>query len=114
MDDEAPQYPVHPYKKPRKYIRPKSRKKAEVAGMVLGPQSAATAEQRAEAGRILHERRYSLMSRNERREQASKAAQAYWEGMSPEERSLEMRRRARLARKRRMAARLAKIRKPQG
>ena len=113
MADDLPKWPVHPAKKGRRYVRPKSRKKAEVAGMVLGPNHQATEAQKSEAGRVLQQRRYSLMTKAQRKAQASVAGRAYWDKMSPEERSLEMRRRARLARKRRMAARLARIRKPQ-
>jgi len=67
----------------------------------------------SEAGRTLHERRYSLMTKKQRTAQASKAASAYWAGMSEDERKIEMRRRHRVKRKRRMAARMERIKNPQ-
>ena len=94
-------------------MRPKSRKKAEVAGSVLGRKDASE-EEMSRAGRALHDRRYSLMTRKERTAQASTAAKAYWAGMSDDERKIEMRRRHRISRKRRIAARLERIHKPRG
>jgi hypothetical protein len=103
------EFPVHPRKKGRRYGRVKSRKKAEKAGSVLG-QKKASEEEMSAAGRTLHSRRYSKMTKTERKAQASTAAQAYWASMSEAERKIEMKRRHRIMKKRRIAARQEKIR----
>lgn len=103
MDD----WRVHPRKK--KKAIPSTAKQATKASLALSSKSGTPPEFSA-AGRALQARRMVSMTAKERTRVASNAAAAYWAQMSEKERKIEMRRRSKVSKKRRLAARREKIR----
>ncbi len=70
------------------------KKKKDPAAVALGKlrQAKLTPEERSDLGRLGHSKR--KVSKKRAGEIASIAARAYWDGLNPEERSAEMRKRA--------------------
>lgn len=105
MEDGA----VHPIRKKLKNIQKIGKKAAAQAAQALSS-PLATPEALSAAARILRARRTATMSAKERSRQASIGGKACWAGTSKEERLIEMKRRARVRKKRRIAARKERVR----
>ncbi len=92
-----------------------SKKEAQVAAVSLSratPQSLTSISQEdaSKAGRELAARRRAGMTQAQRSAQASHAVKCYWDGMSYDERQIEMKRRVAIAKKGRRDRRREKIR----
>ena len=106
------------YKKRGHRLKPKSKsgRLSKQAIMTAGRRMSKgkTMEERSKAAAILRSYRTNTMTPKERQDLARTGARAYWDSMSPEERKIEMRRRAAVRKKRRMTKKLDRIKKGRG
>lgn len=82
--------------------------------LVRRRQGAKASAAASEAGRLMQQRRSALMTKEERSEMMAKCARAYWASMSPAERKIELRRRAKARKDNRRARIRAKLKGVQG